>query len=58
MGSLTDQYTHFKTAYRLMPKAEKEIINQISQLLINEEHTRSSARLEKKNVVYYISSNR
>jgi hypothetical protein len=58
MGSLTDQYAHFKTAYRLIPKAEKETINQINQLLINEEHTRSSARLEKKNVMHYISSNR
>jgi hypothetical protein len=58
MGSLTDQYAHFKTAYRLMPRAEKETIDQISQLLISEEHTRSSARLEKKNVVHYISSNR
>jgi hypothetical protein len=58
MGSLTDQYAHFKTAYRLMPRAEKETINQISQLLISEEHTRSSARLEEKNVVHYISSNR
>jgi hypothetical protein len=58
MGSLTDQYAHAKTAYRLMPRAEKETIDQISQLLISEEHTRSSARLEKKNVVYYISSNR
>jgi hypothetical protein len=58
MGSLTDQYAHFKTAYRLMPRAEKETIDQISQLLISEEHTRSNARLEKKNVVHYISSNR
>jgi hypothetical protein len=41
-----------------MPRAEKETIDQISQLLISEEHTRSSARLEKKNVVHYISSNR
>jgi hypothetical protein len=30
MGSLTNQYTHFKIAYRLMPKTEKETINQIS----------------------------
>jgi gag-polypeptide of LTR copia-type len=58
MGSLTDQYTHFKTAYRLIPKAEKETIDQISQLLISEEHTRSNARLEKKNIMHYISSNR
>ena len=58
MGSLTDQYAHFKTAYRLMPRAEKETIDQISQLLIGEEHTRSNARLEKKNAVHYISSNR
>jgi hypothetical protein len=27
MGSLTDQYAHFKTAYRLMPRAEKETID-------------------------------
>jgi hypothetical protein len=58
MGSLTDQYAHFKTAYRLMPRAEKETIDQINQLLISEEHTRSNARLEKKNVVYYIFFNR
>jgi hypothetical protein len=58
MGSLTDQYTHFKIAYRLMPRVEKETIDQISQLLIGEEHTRSNARLEEKNVIYYISSNR
>ena len=58
IDSLTDQYAHFKIAYRLMPRAEKETIDQISQLLISEEHTRSSARLEKKNVVHYIFSNR
>ena len=58
MNSLTDQYAHFKTAYRLMPRAEKETIDQISQLLIGEEHTRSNARLEKKNVIYYIFFNR
>jgi hypothetical protein len=54
MGSLTDQYAHFKTAYRLMPRAEKETIDQISQLLISEEHTRSSARLEKKNSALHL----
>jgi hypothetical protein len=30
MGSLTDQYAHFKTAYKLMPRAEKETIDQIN----------------------------
>jgi hypothetical protein len=40
-----------------MPRAEKGIIDQISQLFIGEEHTRLSARLEKKNVVHYIFSN-
>jgi hypothetical protein len=57
MSNFTNQYAHFKTAYRLIPRAEKETINQISQLLISEEHTRSSARLEKKNIVHYIFSN-
>jgi gag-polypeptide of LTR copia-type len=58
MGSFIDQYAHFKTAYRLMPKTKKETIDQISQLLIGEKHTRLSARLEKKNIVHYIFSNR
>ena len=27
MGSLTNHYANFKTAYRLIPRAEKETIN-------------------------------
>ena len=30
IGSLTNQYAHFKIAYRFMLRAEKETIDQIS----------------------------